>query len=235
MQCPNCNKCMELIFTPSTTQLLNPTRMAYLQITKPYAINPFDSAFMLLGTRHHKTLEIVASRIKGLIAEKKLSKSEASQNTGILDLLEPDELKEGYYKLIDYKTWGSYSVAKTLGRSNSNGDYEVNQLSLQLNNYRIKVENLGFPISRLLVQCTVRDGGTWTARNNKVPEKVLFIPVDLIDNELVLDYFYRKSRELLTALKTETLPGLCDYQERWGSRRCKGFVMSPSFAPKVLK
>ena len=71
--------------TPSTTQLLNPSRMAYLQITKPYSIDPFESAFMLLGTRHHKTLEIIANKIKGLIAEKKLSKSEASQNTGILD------------------------------------------------------------------------------------------------------------------------------------------------------
>jgi len=221
--------------TPSTTQLLNPTRMSYLQITKPYSIDPLESAFMVLGTRHHKTLEIVANKIKGLIAEKKLSKTDVSQNTGILDLLEPDELKDGYYKLIDYKTWGSYSLAKILGRSNSNGGYEVNQLALQLNNYRIKVEQLGFPISRLLVQCTARDGGTFTARNNKIDEKVMLIPVDLMDNDLVLDYFYNKTTELLTALETETLPPLCPYEERWGSKRCKNYCNVAEFCPEGAK
>jgi len=209
--------------------------MSYLQITKPYSIDPLESAFMVLGTRHHKTLEIVANKIKGLIAEKKLSKTDASQNTGILDLLEPDELKDGYYKLIDYKTWGSYSLAKILGRSNSNGDYEVNQLALQLNNYRIKVESLGFPISRLLVQCTARDGGTFTARNNKIPEKVLLIPVEIIDNDLVLDYFYNKTTELLTALETKTLPPLCPYEERWSGKRCKNYCNVAEFCPEGAK
>ncbi len=158
-----------------------------------------------------------------------------SQNTGILDLLEPDELKDGSYKLVDYKTWGSYALAKILGRSKNSGEYEVNQISLQLNNYRIKAEQLGFPVSRLLVQCTIRDGGTFTARNNKIDEKVMLVPVDLIDNDLVLDYFYQKTTALLTALETDTLPGLCPFEERWGRRRCKGFCDVAEFCPEGAK
>ena len=77
---------------PSTTQLLNPTRMEYLKIKCDYAVNPFESAYALLGTRHHQRLEAVAKRIEGLVAEKKLEADEVAQHSGILDLLEPDEL-----------------------------------------------------------------------------------------------------------------------------------------------
>jgi len=86
---------------PSTTQLLNPTRMEFLKITKDYAITPQERAFALLGTQHHRRLEIIAKKIAELEAEKKLSDN---INTGILDLLEPDN---GKWILTDYKTWGS--------------------------------------------------------------------------------------------------------------------------------
>ncbi len=73
--------------TPSTTQLLNPTRLEYLKIVHDYAIDPFERAFALLGTRHHRRLELVAKRIEGLYAEKKLGLDK--DISGVLDLLEP--------------------------------------------------------------------------------------------------------------------------------------------------
>jgi len=202
---------------PSTTQLLNPTRIAYLQIIKPYAVTPYEMAFALLGTRHHYKLEQVARKLEGLEVEKFLDGDE----TGILDLLEPDELKEGFWKLTDYKTWGSYSVAKFLNLANSNG-YERHQTELQFNSYRTKVEPLGFPISRLAVQCTVRDGGTFTARNNKVFFKLDMLPVAILEDKEVTDYFTAKREALLYALDTGVLPEMCPYDERWAGRRCKG-------------
>jgi len=66
--------------------------MEYLKIKCDYAVNPFESAYALLGTRHHQRLEAVAKRIEGLVAEKKLEADEVAQHSGILDLLEPDEL-----------------------------------------------------------------------------------------------------------------------------------------------
>jgi len=202
---------------PSMTQLLNPTRIAYLQITKPYAVTPQEMAFALLGTRHHYKLEQVARKIEGLEVEKFLDGDE----TGILDLLQPDELNSGFFELIDYKTWGSYSVAKILRPDASNG-YELHQVELQLNNYRVKVEKLGFPVKRLAVQCTVRDGGTFTARNNKIDFKLAMLPVTILEDKVVTDYFKTKREALLNALDNGVLPEMCPYEERWANRRCIG-------------
>jgi len=216
--------------TPSTTQLLNPTRMEYLKITKPYAISPESRAFAMLGTKHHKRLEIMAIEINGLIMEKKLS----GEVTGILDLLEPDELNPGFYKLIDYKTWGAFALAKHLG-FNGNGEYERRNLALQLNNYRIMAESAGFPISRLLVQCTVRDGGTASAHKQGIHDRFYWIPVEKLDNDDVIEYFMVKADALITAVNTDTMPELCPYDERWNGRRCKGFCDVAEWCPEGAK
>jgi len=206
---------------PSTTQLLNPTRQEYLKIMRDYAIAPKSRAFALLGTRHHRRLEVVAKKIEGVEAELQLKTPEVS---GILDLLEPDPSQPSTYILWDYKTWGSYSLALCLGL-NKNGEYEKRQITLQLNNYRVLVEGLvelGFKISQMKVQCTARDGGTFMARKNGIEELITTIPIDFMPDDEVREYFSRKREALLVALETATMPGLCDYEERWKGRRCKG-------------
>lgn len=206
---------------PSTTMLLNPTRQEYLKITKDYAIKPKSRAFALLGTRHHRRLEVVAKRIEGIEAELKLKSPEVS---GILDLLEPDPNQEGYYILWDYKTWGSYSLALCLGLKD-NGEYEQRQIALQTNNYRVLVEaidELDFKISQIKVQCTVRDGHTKSAYWNKIEDTIVVLPVEILPDKEVREYFSQKRETLLIALDTATMPELCDYNERWKGRRCKG-------------
>ena len=93
---------------PSTTQCLNGTMYEFLRITKPYGIAPESMAFALLGTQHHSALENAAKEL-GLLAEIALTDGDRD----IFDLLEPDE--EYNYVLTDYKTWGSFKVAKALG------------------------------------------------------------------------------------------------------------------------
>jgi len=215
--------------TPSTTQLLKGTRLAYLEIVKDYAENPLDSAFKLLGMRHHHQLDVIAKKLD-MLSEKPVG----SGITGILDLLEPDELEPECYKLIDYKTSGSYAVAKALGRKNGNPD--ITEWELQLNNYRLEVEKLGFPISRMFIQACVRDGGTFSARNNRVPEKLLLIPIKKIDDNFIKTYFYNKAKALLDALESKTLPPMCEWDERWGNRRCfGGFCPVVEFCPEGSK
>jgi len=216
---------------PSTTQLLNPTRLEWLKIKRDYVIDPFDMAFALLGSRHHRMLESVANTIEGLIAEKKLGGDEAATNTGILDLLEPDELNEGFWKLTDYKTWGAYSVAKIVGIKD-NGEVDRRQTELQLNDYRVKAETLGFPISRLFVQCTVRDGGTFSAKNMGVHFKICLTQINKLPDDEVTEYFIDKAQALLETLESDTMPPLCDYESRWGNRRCKGFCPVMPFCPE---
>lgn len=200
---------------PSTTQLLNPTRMEYLKITKNYTTIPQERAYALLGTQHHRRLEIIAKKIDQLQAEKKLSDE---INTGIIDLLEPDPQKENMWIITDYKTWGNYSVAKVL-RKNS---YERLHNSLQLNDYRLKTESLGFAISKMRWQITVRDGGTWTAKKNGITEKIMLVEADWLDNDFVTDYFQVKNKALLSSLEKKELPELCPFEERWKGKRCVG-------------
>ncbi len=215
--------------TPSTTQCLNPTRMEYLQIKHDFTIDPFGRAFALLGTRHHGRLEAVAKKIEGLKAELFL-KGEVS---GILDLLEPIN-GEDEYRLIDYKTFGSYAVAKHLGLKD-NGEYDRHKLALQMNNYRLMASDLGFNITELKVQITVRDGGTYTAKNNGVDKNLYLLPVDILPDLEVKEYFITKAFKLCQAVEKNELPEYCGYDDTWANRRCKGFCPVFMWCPERAK
>jgi hypothetical protein len=78
----------------------------YLRLTKPYAVDPDSRAFSTHGTLHHQAMEQAAKELN-LTAEVALS-----LDRDIFDLLEPTA---SGWTLTDYKTWGSYHVAKTLG------------------------------------------------------------------------------------------------------------------------
>lgn len=223
----------------SVTQLLEPTRLAFLQITKNYAVNPDDMAFMMYGTLHHKRLEIINKKLEGL-AEKYV----VGDISGTLDRLEPDELKEGYYKLIDYKLVGAYSIAKALGLKMKNGDTaepDMTEWELQTNKYRILIENDPelsklFPISRLVIQATVRDSGLRQISSLGLPCRMPMIPVNRLDDDFVNEYFISKDFALHKALETNTMPEMCGYQERWGGRRCnKSYCFVHAFCPEGAK
>lgn len=221
---------------PSTTMCLQGTRESYLKITCDYTIDPFDSAFMLLGTRHHTILEDVAKSI-GLISEEKL-KGEVS---GIIDLLEPTN-QGGFFNLYDYKTSGSYAVAKALGivkiwgKDDNPSTFKICpekadmwDWELQTNNYRVMLEDTGLKISNIYIQCTVRDGGTKSAYGNGVMEKLYKIPVKRLADDYVKEYFKNKSTALLTALETKTIPPPCNNKENWNFRKCKEYCNVAEF------
>ena len=203
---------------PSTTQCLNGTRMEYLKIINDYYVKPKDRAFALLGTRHHFRLEAITKKLN-VLSEEKLQ----GEVSGIADLLEPD-IDPDTYILADYKTSGSYKVARAL--KGDMADWE-----LQLNNYRVMAEALGFPVSRMLIQCTVRDGGTFMAKKNGCNENIYLIPVTRMNNSEVKDYFYRKSQSLIKAVESGEMPPPCDGEERWGGKRCLGYCDVADFCP----
>lgn len=92
---------------PSTTQLINGTMLEFLKITKPYSIDPQDRIWLLHGTLVHNQLERAAKELN-LPSEIALTGEERD----IFDLLEPDT---NGWTLTDYKTWGSYRVARAMG------------------------------------------------------------------------------------------------------------------------
>jgi hypothetical protein len=234
---------------PSTTQSINGTRYEMLKILEPYFIDPRDRAFALLGTRHHWRLEGIAKKL-AVLPEETL---EDEDTRGTLDLLEPDNNCDyEAYILSDYKTAGSYKVAKALGlqvrkvpsttevyrtsgKWGKAGDLKIVKefysdpdkvdmwdWEMQLNDYRIKVEPCGFLISLMQIQATVRDGGTLTAKQRGITENIYLIPVKRLEDEMVREYFARKSQALIEAIKTGYAP-VCNEQERWDDKRCLNY------------
>jgi hypothetical protein len=219
---------------PSTTQLLPGSclRQVYLKITNDYYIDPESMAFALLGTRHHSHLEHFAKYLE-YITEHRLY-GEAS---GAVDLLEPDELIEKQFVLSDMKTWGSYQIKKF-----NDGD-EMADATYQLNQYRILLEHdeklketLGYPvkISRMQVQATIRDGGTYIARQNGVEKRIIILPIKFVDDEVINAHFSNYKTLLLDALNTNQLPEVTN-AGTWNWRRCKGYCETFDKCPEGRK
>ncbi len=219
----------------SVTQLIKPTRLAWLEIVKDYWIDPDSMAFMMYGTLHHRRLESINKRLEGL-TEYNLTQS----ISGTLDRLEPDELNPGYYKLIDFKLVGAYSVAKAIGLMKINGetaDPDAIEWELQLNRYRILVESDPiisklFPISRLLIQATVRDSGLRQINELKLPRRMPLIPIKKLPDDEVLEFFADKDYQLDHYLKNSEMPPMCNATENWNFRRCKSYCSLMPFCPE---
>lgn len=94
---------------PHVTDLLNGPMYLYLKITENYSTAPESRAFALLGSTHHKLLEEAADGM----AEVKV---EAGGVVGTCDGVESlGNASDSGYGIVDFKTWGSFKVAKALG------------------------------------------------------------------------------------------------------------------------
>lgn len=233
---------------PSTTQLINGTRLELLKITTEYFIDPQKRAFALLGTKHHEDMEDADFLVE--------EKFEDEDMTGIMDYY--DDLEEILY---DYKTSGSFKVAKAVGivsrkeRDPSGalyqkaGSYKVKGIVtkfkkgdpkminvyeadpakadmqdwvLQLNRYRLFLEIAGFTVKEMKVQATVRDGGIQAATQRGLDRNIYLIPVPRMQDEDVQNYFNGKSQALHEALSSGYV-SKCSNEESWSGRRCDGF------------
>lgn len=204
----------------STTLLINPTRIAYLLLTTNYSINPKERAFALLGTRHHKRLEVVGQRLKELKVELPVLDFET---TSTIDNLEPDNAAPGFWLLIDYKTWGCYSVMKALGvdKQGNKVKPDYSHADLQLNDYRIKAESLGFPISHMRIQYTARDGNTELSRRYGLDKPMGLIEIPRYEDIEITEYFQGKNEALRYAIENKEMPPICSAEDRWGDKRCR--------------
>jgi len=227
---------------PSTTQLLNGTMMEYLKIVCDYGIAPKSRAYAMLGTLHHRTLEEYAS--VGEITEQRFRND---VNSGQCDILEPCEggYVLGDYKTwgsfrvqralglvaekIDDPSGAVYEKSGKWGKAGT--PKQVNiwmpqplvadlwEVELQLNSYRLLAESAGFPVVRMEIQVTVRDGATWLAHSRGVTEPLYLIPVDFLLDDDVRRYFGEKAIALNQAL-VHGWTEACSAQECWNGRRC---------------
>lgn len=248
--------------TPSTTQLLNGTMLEFLKLTQPYIVDPDKRAFALSGTKHHKNLQEYAKEL-GLPAEIPLS-----IDRDIFDLLEPEngEFVLTDYKLwgsyrvaralglveVGKKPDPSGAVYKTSGKWGKAGEpkmvsvfqsmpQEVDLFNeeLQLNRYRIMLEELGIAISKIQLQVTVRDGGLAVATSRGLDSNIYRIPIQRLGNSIVIDYFDRKSHNLAIALDNGRWTVPCDDRECWVNergepKRCQDYCEVAIYCPKGI-
>ena len=232
--------------------------MSFLKLTQPYTIDPDKMAFALLGTKHHQALKDVADTLK-LPSEIPLT----GDDRDIFDLLEPDG---NSWILTDYKTWGSYRVAKALGMVKtgvkpdptgaiykSSGKWgkagdpkmvpvfqsmpqevDLAETELQLNRYRVMLEERGLTISKMQIQVTVRDGGLAVAQSRGLTRNTYKIRIDKLDDALVRTYFGDKAKDLAKALEDGKWNIPCTDEECWEGARCKGYCEVAGKCPKGI-
>jgi hypothetical protein len=243
---------------PSTTQLIRGTLEAFLLLTCEYSISPDSRAFMIHGTKGHSVLE--GSEDELSLLEERFD-GEGTNETGISDVI---EIEGGEIALADYKTSGSFKVAKALGfkvieketdevfkSGKRKGEkktakelvrdkkYEDRwEWELQLNKYRIEFEKrFGKKINNLKIQCCVRDGGTFIARSRGIFRNVYYFNLRILPDEEVLSYFKMKREALAWALKENVPPQTCDRKENWDGIKCQRFCAVAEFCSygKYLK
>lgn len=220
---------------PSTTQCLRGTRESYLMLTHDYAIDPKSMMFALLGTKTHANLE--SGMTEGDLGEQRL---DDGVSTGAFDFYSP----ENGGTLYDYKSYGSYVAAKTMGMGTKKvqvGHYKNGKpkyqtiitygnakhmfdLSVQMNDYRMKIEKcLGLPVNQMVCEIIVRDGNTYMASSRGITDNAYLVPVGKISDRWMERYMKRKSGDLIKALDEGKLPPPCRPRECWGGNKCSKF------------
>ena len=236
---------------PSTTQLIQGTMEAYLKIKKDYATSPDGRAFMINGTNAHRNLEENDDDFSFI--EEKFTDGDV---TGIADVF---EVEKGKSVLVDYKTSGSYKVAKALGmvvvdvetgevyksgkrkgeqktRKELRRDetkIDVRDWALQLNKYRMLFESKGFKANEIKIQVIVRDGSTWIARSRGVYRNIYFFKIPMIPDDEIILYFKNKARALFKALEHNDINKIqtCTKQENWNGLKCERYCDVAEFCP----
>ena len=106
------------------------------------------------------------------------------------------------------------------------------EAELQLNRYRVMLEELGLTVHEMRLQITVRDGGLYIAHNRGVYKNIYKIPVRRVENYNVQAYFQYKSDQLGIALMDNEYDIPCNNQESWGGVRCREYCDVADFCPK---
>jgi hypothetical protein len=204
---------------PSTTQLLKPTLIAFLEITKPYYIDPADMVFAFIGTKVHKKLQLAQTDISKLETA-----FEDDDMTGVADNY---EVEDGLAILTDHKIIGSFAIKKLV-------DGDTHDYTLQLNRYRLFFEAIGLPVDKMRLEVFPRDGYTQMAKWMKTPKKVFHIPINKLPDDEVLGYFQQKKTALMQALANpDAYPPQCSLEENWKRRRCSGYCSVQKVCPYV--
>jgi hypothetical protein len=226
----------------------NGPRYEYLKATVDYAITPESMMFAILGTGAHAKLHQFDDNV---LSEQPLKDKEMTGTSDALQIDEynpgkyilVDEKTWGSFKVA--KALGIVKEEETvldkdgkpvllksgkrIGQPKTHKVYRIDptkidmrETELQLNRYRIFWEQLGYPISKMLIEAIVRDGGTASAYARKIDKRLYLIPVKRLNNDEVLGYYRKLNDEVVEAFRTG-YARKCNNWESWDGKRCTSF------------
>lgn len=226
----------------TVTELISGVREAYLKKKTSYAVNPQDALYALHGQAVHTIHE--NNTYGDIIGEIRLQDKITSGKFDLYGKIIDEE--EGV--LGDLKVTSSYKLAKALGiykvdvptgavyktgarkgqqkkrkEFRYDGVRHVLDWAVQLNYYRILLEQAGFEVNRMFIQALCRDSNLRTAAERGIDKPVYIIPINKISDRWLLRYFGKKASMLRTALRTKTMPPPCSVKETWQGRKCLEF------------
>ncbi|MBP2641036.1 MAG: Uncharacterized protein H6Q66_1987 [Firmicutes bacterium] len=224
------------------TELIAGTRETYLKKTVEYAAAPQDRMLALNGSEVHAKFE---QNAEDLLSEVRLREEDIS---GMFDLY-GDVLGDGMLTLGDYKVTSSYKGMLALGKyavevetkeifksgirkgqPKTRKEWQedgvrkgIQDWRLQLNGYRVLLEQAGYPVERMIIQMMIRDAGLEVAARRNVDQSVYLLPINRISDQWVKRYFNTKAQRLRDALSEQKLPPICSAKERWQDRKCQRY------------
>jgi hypothetical protein len=95
--------------------------------------------------------------------------------------------------------------------------------AIQLNYYRILLEQAGFPVKRMFIQAMCRDCNLRTAAERGITKPVYIIPIHKISDCWIQRYFQHKAKLLAAAIESKRMPPVCTAKERWGDVKCLSY------------
>ena len=235
---------------PTVTELIAGVRETYLKKTSEYGVEPSSVLYALQGQAIHSINEL---HTQGAILSEERLKDEIT--SGQFDLYGKiiDE-EEGV--LGDLKVTSSYKLMKALGiykvdvptgevyktglkkgqpktkkEFRYDGVKELLEWAIQLNYYRILLEEQGFKVKRMYIQALCRDFNLRIATERGITQPVYIIQINKISDHWLKRYFTHKAKLLSDALKTKTLPPVCSVRERWNDRKCLDYCVARENCP----
>lgn len=105
---------------------------------------------------------------------------------------------------------------------------------MQTNKYRLMLfEKKGIKVDKIIVQAIVRDGGTMSAKERGVVDRSYMIPIPILEDSVVSEYFNKKSLALLEAVAMDDWNEKCSVTETWGGRKCEEYCSVRHFCKFV--
>ena len=224
----------------SVTELIRGTREMFLLKNMDYDVEPQSMLFAAHGTAIHKINE---ENSEGIISELRLENEIA---TGQIDAY-GDSLGTGENILLDYKVTSSFKARKALGfhqvdvptgelyktgikkgqpkykkEWREGGNRGVFEWALQLNFYRILLEEHGYKVDGMYIQMYIRNFSKATGENN-ITRPIYVIKINKISDIWIRRWFKAKLDRLEQALRENKLPAPCKKRETWDGNKCKGY------------